>query len=71
MTCRSGPGNLYSTECSIAHEFVRTRRLTYLSVYLRSIQAQKLISITTTITNGAQGTYALNASIEFNGFVYL
>lgn len=45
--------------------------MTYLSIYLRSIQAEKLVSITATITNGIQGTYTLNASINYNGFVYL
>ena len=38
---------------------------------MRSIQAQKLVSISGTITNGNQGTYTINFAINFNGFVYL
>jgi hypothetical protein len=53
------------------NEYSQTTKLTYLSIYLRSIQAQKLVSITATITNGIQGTYSLNAAINYNGFVYL
>ena len=45
--------------------------MTYLSIYLRNIQANSIVSISGTITNGNQGTYALNYGINFNGFVYL
>lgn len=52
-------------------EFSKTTKLTYLSIFLRSIQAQKLISITASVTNGPQGTYSISSSINYNGFVYL
>lgn len=71
MSCSSDSNNLYSTQCSILTEFAQTTKLTYLSIYLRSIQAEKLVSITATITNGIQGTYNLTTSINYNGFVYL
>jgi hypothetical protein len=45
--------------------------MTFLSIFLRSISAQKQVSITGTIPNGNQGNYQLNASISYNGFVYL
>lgn len=40
-------------------------------MYLRTITAQKLVSITGTITNGIQGTYTLSSTISYNGFVYM
>jgi hypothetical protein len=71
LTCSSDSNNLYSTQCSILNEYSQTTRLTYLSIYLRSIQAQKLLSITATLTNGIQGTYSIASTINYNGFVYL
>ena len=71
LTCSSSSTTLYSTQCSIKTEYSQTTKLTYLSIFLRSIQAQKLVSITATITNGIQGTYSINSTISFNGFVYL
>lgn len=70
-TCSSSSSTLYSTQCNILTEYSQTSKLTYLSIYLRSIQAQKLISITGTIPNGDQGTYVINSTINYNGFVYL
>lgn len=52
-------------------EFDQNVKKTYLSIYLRSIQAQKLISIVATVTNGNQGTYIIDSTINYNGFVYL
>jgi hypothetical protein len=52
-------------------EYNLTTKLTFLSIYLRSITATKLVSITGTIPNGNQGTYQINGAINFNGFVYL
>jgi hypothetical protein len=71
LTCSSSSNNLYSTQCNILTEYSQTTKLTYLSIYLRSIQAEKLVSITATITNGIQGTYIINSTINYNGFVYL
>lgn len=70
-TCSSDPSTLYSTQCNILTEYNGTNKLTYLSIYLRQISAQKPVTITGTITNGVQGTYSLNSTIGFNNFVYM
>lgn len=71
LTCNSDANVLYSSQCRITTEFSKTTKLTYLSIFLRSIQAQKLISINVLIPNGPQGTYSMTSSINYNGFVYL
>lgn len=71
LTCQSEANILYSTQCNIMTEFDQNVKKTYLSIYLRSIQAQKLISIVATVTNGNQGTYSIDSTINYNGFVYL
>lgn len=71
LSCSSDSKTLYSTQCSIQTEYSQTTKLTYLSIFLRSIQAQKLVSITATVTNGIQGTYSISSTINYNGFVYL
>jgi hypothetical protein len=70
-TCSGDSTTLYSTQCNILTSFINSTKITYLSIFLRQITAQKLITITGTIPNGNQGSYVLNASINFNGFVYL
>jgi hypothetical protein len=71
QVCSGDSSILYSTQCNILNEYSQTTKMTYLSIYLRAISAQKLVSITGSITNGNQGTYQLNATINYNGFVYL
>lgn len=70
-TCTSDAATLYSTQCNILQEYNGTTKLIYLSIYLRQISAQKLVTITGTITNGIQGTYTLRSTIGYNGFVYM
>jgi hypothetical protein len=70
-TCSSDSTTLYSRQCNIVEEYSGTSKLTYLQVYLRTITAQKLVSITGTITNGIQGTYTIGSTISYNGFVYM
>lgn len=70
-TCIDEASALYSKQCNIMNEYSGTSKLTFLSIWLRSISAQKPLVITGTIANGNQGTYTLNATISFNGFVYM
>jgi hypothetical protein len=70
-TCSSDTSTLYSTQCNILTEYDKTTRLTYLSIYLRKISAQKVITVTGTIKNGIAGTYNLKSSISQYGFVYM
>jgi hypothetical protein len=53
------------------NEYSGTTKLTYLNIYLRAITAQQLVSVSGTVPNGNQGSYALNATISYNGFVYM
>ena len=69
--CQSDSESLYSYECRILNEFQGTQNLTYLSVYLREISPQKLISLSGSITNGQLGIYKIVANISYKGFTYL
>ena len=40
-------------------------------MYLRAIQAKKLISITRTLRSGDRGIYSVSATISYNNFTYL
>ena len=50
-------------------EYSGNTKRTYLSIYLRKISAQTLITITATITNGDQGTKSLEATIGTDALV--
>ena len=69
--CSAGDSTLFSEECNIKTEFLQTTKMTYLSVLLRAITAQKLVTIKGRLKNGDQGTYKVTASISYNGFTYL
>ena len=70
-TCNGDTTTLYSSQCNILNEYSGTTKLTFLNIYLRSITAQKLVSVSGTITNGNQGSYSLNATVSYNNFVYM
>lgn len=63
--------SLYSYQCAITPEYQLTRKYTYLSLYLKEITPQKLISIQGKIKNGQIGTYSLIANVSYKGFTYL
>jgi hypothetical protein len=69
--CSSEANILYSTQCNIMTEYSGNKKLTFLSIYLRSISAQELITITSTVTNGIQGTYSVTATIGSDSLVEL
>ena len=50
-------------------EYSGNTKRTFLSIFLRAISAQKLVTITTTVTNGIQGTYNLTATIGSGSLV--
>ena len=69
--CSSESDSLYSYDCKIMNEFQGTKNYTYMSIYLREIPPQKLISISVNIKNGQLGTYTILGSISYKGFTYL
>lgn len=69
--CSSATDSLYSYQCAVAQEYQLTTKLTYLSLYMKSISPQKLISIKAKVKNGMIGTYKLVANVSYKGFTYL
>ena len=69
--CSSSSNSLYSPDCSIVNEYQETEKHTYMSVYLREILPQKLLSVTMKVKNGQAGTYSLVANISYKGATYL
>ena len=69
--CTSNSNSLYSSDCSIVNEYQNTEKFTYMSVYLREIAPQKLLSVTMKVKNGQAGTYSLVANISYKGTTYL
>ena len=68
-TCSSESNVLYSTQCDIKIEYTGNTKRTYLSIFLRKISAQTLITIPATLTNGNQGSKMLDATIGTDALV--
>lgn len=69
--CSSATDSLYSYQCAVSQEYQSTTKFTYLSMYLKGITPQKLISLRGKVKNGMIGTYSLVANISYKGFTYL
>ena len=69
--CSSATDSLYSYQCEVTQEYQSTTKFTYLSMYLKEISPQKLISLKGKVKNGMIGTYSLVANISYKGFTYL
>lgn len=69
--CTSNTGSLYSYQCAIKQEFVGSKAYTYLSVLVRSINAQKLFEFETNLLNPSTGSYNLTATVGYRGSVFL